>query len=127
MPPLSEVMNTQNTHHRVQHLRKIPEKQIQTAIEQYLGILEKRKLLVYIKNNSGGLKTENGSFIRFGKAGSPDFLLFLTGGQTIHLEIKTPKGRLSESQKRYQDQVEALGHQYMVVRNVNDLNKLLHN
>ncbi|HHZ91351.1 TPA: VRR-NUC domain-containing protein [Candidatus Poribacteria bacterium] len=120
-------MSIKNTHHPVQHLRKIPEKQIQIAIEQYLGILEKRKLLVYIKNNSGGLKTENGSFIRFGKAGSPDFLLFLTGGQTIHLEIKTPKGRLSESQKRYQDKVKALGHQYMVVCNVNDLNKLLHN
>lgn len=117
-------MSIKKKYHQVQHLRKIPEKQIQTAIEQYLDILEKRKLLVYIKNNSGGLKTENGSFIRFGKAGSPDFLLFLTGGQTIHLEIKTPKGRLSESQKRYQHKVEALGHQYMVACNVNDLNQL---
>ena len=97
------------------------EKEIQTAIEQYLRLLEQRKLLIYVKNNSGALQTGHGSFLRFGKAGSPDFLLFLPGGKTIHLEVKTDQGQQTESQKQYQQRIEDLGHQYQVVRSVREL------
>ena len=101
------------------------EKDIQAVIEQYLRLLEQRKLLVYIKNNSGALKTERGSFLRFGKAGSPDFLIFLSEGKTIHLEVKNHRGRQTESQNQYQKQGESLGHQYYVARSLKELIEFL--
>ena len=67
--------------------RLVKESQIQTAIEQYLRILEQNGRLVYIKNNSGAYRTGTGGFVRFGRSGSSDFLLFVDQGRCIHLEV----------------------------------------
>ena len=96
--------------------RLVKESQIQTAIEQYLRILEQNGRLVYIKNNSGAYRTGTGGFVRFGRSGSSDFLLFVDQGRCIHLEVKAEKGRQSKSQRDYQRLVERLGHKYLVVR-----------
>ena len=57
------------------------ESQIQSAIEQVLRVYEKSGSCVYIKNNTGAHKTDHGAFIRFGKVGSSDFLLFRKMGK----------------------------------------------
>ena len=62
--------------------------------------------------------------MRFDRAGSPDFLLFLDGGRCWHLEVKTASGRQSKSQKDYQLMVEGLGHRYLIVRSVDEVVKL---
>ena len=98
---------------------KTAEKNIQAAIEGMLVAFERRKTLVYIKNNSGAMKAEN-SFVRFGKSGSPDFLVFLDGGHTLHLEVKTEKGKQTQNQADYQQRVEKLGHVYRIVRSVKE-------
>ena len=85
---------------------------------------EKRRQLVYIKNNSGAIKTEK-RFVRFGKRGSADFLCFFNGGRTYFLECKAPKGRQSEAQKDFQQRVEALGYQYMIIRQATEVYQLL--
>ncbi|MDP6999842.1 MAG: hypothetical protein QF569_27550 [Candidatus Poribacteria bacterium] len=100
------------------------ESQVQSAIEDYLKLLERGGRCAYIKNNSGAYKTERGGFVRFGRAGSPDFLLFLDGGRCWHLEVKTAKGRQSKSQKDYQLMVEELGHLYLIVRSVGEVVEL---
>ena len=100
------------------------ESQIQTAIEQYLRVLEQNGRLVYIKNNSGAYRTGTGGFVRFGRSGSSDFLLFVSEGRCIHLEVKAEKGRQSKSQRDYQRLVERLGHRYLVVRSVKEVASL---
>ena len=100
------------------------ESQVQSAIEDYLKLLESGGRCAYIKNNSGAYKTERGGFVRFGRAGSPDFLLFLDGGRCWHLEVKTKTGRQSKSQKEYQAMVEELGHRYLIVRSLGEVVEL---
>ena len=104
---------------------KIKESQLQSTIEDMLKIYEKIASLIYIKNNSGATKVGD-SFIRFGKAGSPDFLIFFKGGKTLHLEVKVGRNRQTVSQVAYQHQCEALGHMYKVVRSSKEVQELLH-
>ena len=99
---------------------------IQSAIETYLGFQENLGKLVFIKNNSGAYKTAHGSFVRFGKAGSPDFFVFLPGEiKVIHLEVKNEKGQLNANQKEYKNRIEKIGHQYVVVRGVDEVENLI--
>lgn len=102
---------------------------IQTAIEQYLQYLENQGKLIYIKNNSGAIKTQafgqKSSFIRFGKKGSPDFFIFLPAGQVLHMEVKNEKGRQNDNQLNYQQKIENLGHRYVIVRSIDDVEALL--
>jgi hypothetical protein len=101
------------------------ESQTQSAIEQYLRILENQGKLVYQKNNSGAFRTERGSFIRYGKAGSPDFLVFLKDGACLHLEIKNEKGELTKNQLDYALKMDKLGHCYEVARSLDEVEKML--
>lgn len=97
---------------------------IQTAIEQYLKILENQGKIIYIKNNSGALKTDT-RFIRFGKAGSPDFFIFTNDGGCLHLEVKNEKGSQNENQIEYQNKIERLGHTYFIVRSVDEVERII--
>ena len=101
------------------------ESAIQSAIEQYLRLMENLGHLVYQKNNSGGALGQSGRFIRFGKAGAPDFLIYLSGGVCVHLEVKNEKGRMSPNQLEYQAKVEKLGHRYCLVRSVDEVENLI--
>lgn len=100
------------------------ESAIQTTIETQLRYYENLGKLVYIKNNSGAFQTKKGGYYRFGKKGSPDFLIFLKNGATIHLEIKQGKNKQQSSQKEYQAKVEALGHVYKVIYSVAELDTI---
>jgi len=73
------------------------------------------------------MQTSQGRYIRFGKRGSSDFLIFLNGGRTIHLEVKNEKGRQTTTQLEYEIKVKQLGHQYNVVRSVDEVQTLLKN
>lgn len=106
---------------------KVSESSIQTAIETFLKYQENLGKLVFIKNNSGAFKTSKGSFVRFGKKGSPDFIVFLQNGKTLHLEIKNFSGRQQKSQKEYQQKIEDLGHLYYVAHSVEEVKKMIKN
>lgn len=98
---------------------------IQTAIEQTLKYYENLGKIVYEKNNTGAYKTANGGFVRYGKAGSPDFYIFCKGGKTLMVEVKNEKGKQNENQKEFQDKITKLGFNYYIVRSVDDVDKLL--
>lgn len=101
------------------------ESQIQKAVEQYLTLLENSGKLVFIKNNSGAFINPKGNFYKMGKSGSPDFLLFLKYGDCLHLEIKNETGKPSPGQLEYQRKAEKLGHTYIIMRAVDDLDTYL--
>jgi hypothetical protein len=100
------------------------ESQIQTAIEQYLRLMENMGQLVYIKQNSGATKIGE-RFIRYGKAGAPDFMVYLLDGRCVHLEVKNEKGKQNPNQLEYQAKIEKLGHRYCIVRSVDEVENLI--
>lgn len=101
------------------------EAQIQKAIVEYLTL---RNILFFsVPNelaggNAGGRMRR---FVAMGlRAGVSDLLVVLEG-RVIFVEVKTPKGRLSEHQRFFRAKVTELGHRYEVVRSVCDMEKVL--
>ena len=52
-------------------------------------------------------------------------LTALKDGETIYVEIKTPKGRLSEWQEIFKHDIEAHGGRYIVCRSIEDIYPVL--
>ena len=119
------------------------ESAIQKQIEEYLTYQENVGRLVFQKNNSGAVKIRHAkgdSFVRFGKRGAPDFLIWRTvpwpdapgiiwGGRgrldTLFVEVKNEKGKQSEGQKEFQKRVEDLGGTYLIVHSLDELRSAL--
>lgn len=96
---------------------------IQQAIIQYLQILENQGKLYFIRNNTGQFKgfdcQGRQKYLKFGKKGTSDLIVFLPG-RTIFMEVKTEKGKMSESQVDFAEQITKLGYQYRIVRSVDE-------
>lgn len=58
-------------------------------------------------------------------AGMPDLMVFLKGGETLHIELKTDNGKQSEKQKSWQEKLTELGHRYYIVKCTDDLIAIL--
>ena len=86
------------------------------ACEQYLTM----KGVFHYRNNSGALKTVNGGFMRFGAVGSPD-IICVVKGIYVGLECKMGSGRLSEAQVAFKERLQAVGGQYWIIRDLQDL------
>lgn len=57
--------------------------------------------------------------------GVPDRILIMPGGIVIFVELKTPSGRVSPTQKIIHQKLENLGANIRVVRSKEDINLLL--
>jgi hypothetical protein len=55
------------------------------------------------------------------RAGVADLIVVLPDGKVLFLEVKTPTGKQSENQVKFQNRVESLGHRYVIVRSVDDV------
>jgi hypothetical protein len=74
---------------------------------------------MFWRNNTGVGATRGGSVIRFGLPGSPD-IIGVHRGRSVGIEVKTPTGRLSKQQCRFQQAFEAAGGIYIVARSVSE-------
>ena len=84
---------------------KIPperEKAIQAAIIDAIHLLYKRnKLVRWARNNVGGWKDRQGTYVAYGLGvGSPDLILCVRG-RFVGLEVKTEAGELSDEQEAW--------------------------
>lgn len=71
------------------------------------------------RNNTGVGRTLSGDrVIRFGLVGSADLLGILRGGRFLAVEVKTKRGRQSESQRNFQRMIESMGGVYVLARDV---------
>lgn len=98
------------------------EKATQKAVLEYLGY----KKYFYWRNNTGAMiSTYKGKerFMRFGTAGSPDIFV-LHNGMLYGLEIKDVKGKQSDSQIVFEDNMQTHGGMYAVVRSLDDIKTL---
>jgi hypothetical protein len=104
------------------------EAEISRAIMDYLAALH---VLTYRMNTGAYEAVYKGKsrFLRFGTPGMADLLAFIKSpfaGLIVHwLEVKTATGKQSELQKSFQNQVEAAGHRYSVVRSIEDVETAL--
>ena len=96
------------------------ETKLQNAIR-----LELSRAGIVRRNNVGVYKTVNGAQIAIGIPGEADLTLFAERGQTIFVEIKTPKGRQSEQQKKFEKAVTKLGYEYVIMRSVDEAQRLV--
>jgi len=58
-------------------------------------------------------------------AGIEDIQVYLYGGKTIYMELKTLKGKQSEAQLAREEEMLSMLHDYIVIRSVDDLIKCL--
>ena len=63
--------------------------------------------------------------VRQGQAGAPDILLFLPGGRTVGVEVKSATGRQSPAQRLWQVNLEAAGVTYILARGLEDVMEVL--
>jgi hypothetical protein len=112
--------------------QKIPESGVLRAC---LDLLTAERVW-WMRLNVGAVKIGD-RFIRFAQSGTADVLATLTrhaekgehscddeccpSPEIVWVETKSPTGRQSDAQKEFQRTVEAAGHQYMLVRDVDTL------
>ncbi len=51
-------------------------------------------------------------------------LVAMKGGKVVHIELKTQKGKQSDDQKEFQQDIEAAGGTYVVARGIEDVEHL---
>ena len=121
---------------------KIKESEIQKVILDYLQVQENMGKLMFQRSNSLNVTTKDGHYIKTGKKGSPDILVWTSGRyyrgiypddfpnlkksiRSLALEVKSESGKLSPTQKIWQDKFEKLGGEYYIVRSLEDVLKIL--
>ena len=87
----------------------IKESEIQAQVKQYLQY--RRWLVIRMQQNIGSHK------------GLAD-LYCLKDGRGVWVEVKTAKGRLSEHQEKFRHDIEVNGGEYVVARDVADVEHL---
>ena len=105
---------------------------IQATILEYLGTLEAMGKLLVIRNQTGALKAGRGHessyeqrYIKFGRKGSADILVWLPGGQGIMFEVKREGEKQTREQKVFQAKCDKLRIPYYVVRSVASVKLIL--
>jgi hypothetical protein len=96
----------------------VTEQALQRAVEQYLGT---RRDLWFTRVNPGDRMIVVGSQkrrIRGAPAGTADILGCASGGRFFGIELKSPSGRLTDSQLRWRAQIEAIGGAVVTARAV---------
>lgn len=101
------------------------ESHIQDAIRLELG--KRPDLIVVWRNNIGHAIMRHGGRVAFGVGGpgGADLLGLDHTGRFIAIEVKTPVGRQSPEQRRFQDLVSKLGGVYLIMRSVDDARAFL--
>lgn len=102
-----------------------PESVIQRAIRHYLA--GRGYACVHVPNGAvlGGDPERRARQMNALKAdglypGFPDLLVYGPNQLIGHIEVKTPKGTVQDTQKRCRAWLEGLGHKYAICRSVED-------
>jgi len=101
------------------------ESQIQSSIVAYLGT---RSDCIAIKVHNEGKRSRlaTGMLKRQGLlAGASDLIVLRDCGRVLLVECKTASGSLSKSQKLFRANSEALGHDYLIARSIDDVARFL--
>ena len=95
-----------------------PEAKVGAAVDRYLASLTPRPIVT--RANAGSWQDESGHYIQGAKAGTNDKICLFEGGFWVGIETKSATGTQSDSQRRFQARVEALGGLYILARSAGD-------
>ena len=70
-------------------------------------------------------RTKDGRVVKAGVKGQADLSGIRAGGQRIEIEVKSPSGRQSQEQKRWQAMIEKFGGVYVLAKSLEDVKKTL--
>lgn len=96
------------------------ESEIQSSICDYLAI---KRYFFWRNNNIPSFDSKTGrvrNMPKYSRNGVPDIIL-IKDGKFIGLEVKSEKGRQSDSQKQFQQDLEQSGGSYYIVRSIEDV------
>ena len=93
-----------------------PEARIQKSIIDWLEYHG----AIALRTNAGMIRTQNGSMVRVGEAGTSD-ITCCWFGQFVAIEVKTPKGKVTDLQQAYLDRVNTAGGIAFVARSLDDV------
>ncbi len=112
----------------------LSESELQQAIRIHYGTRSELRLF---RNNVGQCRSSDGRVVRFGLCeGSSDLIGFTSVeitpemvGQRVAVftavEVKTPRGRISDAQQKFIDLVRSAGGRAGVARSVEDAGKII--
>jgi hypothetical protein len=103
---------------------RVTESQIQNAVCDYLAI---NRFFFWRQNTIPVYDPVRKAFRRMPKYsmnGVSD-IIWIYRGAAIFIEVKTPKGKLSESQKEFKTRIEEEGGYYFIVRNFEDIEEVV--
>lgn len=92
---------------------------------EIVKLLQEKKIFFFsVPNEAGGRsKIQQMQLVSMGlRSGASDMVIVLPG-KVIFMEVKTPDGKQSPAQERFEARVKELGHEYIVVRNLIDVEK----
>ena len=106
----------------LQDLGKKSEETIQKEIINYCKL---NNLLIFCVPNEA--TRNNSKFIGMGVLSGVSDLVLILENRIIFVELKNHKGLQSENQKQFESRVLELGHQYVIIRSLEDFKKLICN
>lgn len=85
---------------------------------EWLTIQQRLKNLAFTRISTGGIRFSSKGRDTFVKnpdqVGVSDFIIWMKGGPVLCLEIKSKKGKLSDSQQLFSQKISDMGHMYLV-------------
>lgn len=113
-------------------IRKQTEREVLEDCKKYLTILQLQKKLLFKRMSTTGVPIKFGNVVRLRRnedmVGVADLMIFFNfrgWPMTIHVELKSTDGDMTESQKKWQHELEMFNHKYYLVRCLDDLVKVL--
>jgi hypothetical protein len=102
------------------------EHKLQVALLDYLAIAARPEIYYFAIPNQSNRHIANAARMKAEgvRAGSPDLCILLPAGRVAWLEMKAPKGTLSDAQKAFRDRAKSLDHYWAMARSVEEA--LLH-
>lgn len=113
-------------------IRKQTEREVLQDCKKYLSILQLQKKILFKRMSTTGVPIKFGNVVRLRRnedmEGVADLMVFFSlrgWPMTLHIELKSTDGDLTESQVKWREQLHMHGHKYHVVRCLDDLMKVL--
>ena len=103
-----------------------PEYTLQAACVKLFALMRPNEQGLLFLNLNNPRSRSNGFFLKgIGLTAGVADMTYLSPKGAVFLEFKTPKGKQSLSQKWWQGVVEAVGYRYVVIRSVEDFQRVL--
>ncbi len=100
--------------------KKRNESNLLTACLDYLKCLENQKKILWVDRLNSGFIFTGRRRIRLCRAGTPDAYMITATGGLIWIETKFSTD-LNDNQKEFRSVVERAGHDYWVIRDIDEL------